>query len=169
MLCKVLRRVNARAAHPDYRSSGGSHGRWGVARAVGALTGASALVLAVLAASLPGTFAAGAATATPVNTLYVLSENTPSLLSFAPGSVGNVAPSSTISGTPSTLNNPYGMALDSSGNVWVANFNANTLLEFTQAQLAVGGSPAPTVVLSTTGGGSINHPSSLAFDRSGDL
>ena len=68
-----------------------------------------------------------ASTATPVNTMYVLNLTTSSISSFAPGSTGNVAPASTVSGVGTTLNTPFYMALDPSGNVWVANFAANTI------------------------------------------
>ena len=56
------------------------------------------------------------------------------------------------------------MALDPSGNVWVANSDANTVVEFTQAQLATVGAPAPTVTLTATDN-SLDSPTTLAFDR----
>ena len=139
------------------------------------LVAAVALLGGVLAASVSLTAStsgaatpAVATTATPVNTMYVLNLTTSSISSFAPGATGNVAPVSTVSGVGTTLNTPYYMALDPSGNVWVANFAANTVVEYTQAQLAVGGAPAPTVTLSATAS-SIDGPSYLAFDRAGNL
>jgi sugar lactone lactonase YvrE len=131
---------------------------------------AVALVGGTLAASIlvVGAGSSGAATPTAPNTMYVLNMTGSSILSFAPGSKGNVAPTSTVSGAGSTLNTPFSMAMDPSGNVWVANSTANTLVEFTQAQLATGGAPAPTVILTATAG-SLDVPYSLAFDRAGDL
>jgi sugar lactone lactonase YvrE len=127
----------------------------------GGMIAASVLVI--------GAGSSGAATTpTAPNTMYVLNMTGSGVLSFAPGSTGNVAPTSTVSGAGTTLNTPSAMAMDSSGNVWVANSTANTLVEFTQAQLATGGAPAPTVTLTATAG-SLDVPQALAFDRSGDL
>ena len=138
------------------------------ARAVFCLVAAVGLVVGTLGATLliaaPGT--SGAATPTPVNTLYVLNGTGASLQSFAPGSTGNVAPTSTVSGTATTLSGPSSMVLGPAGNVWVANTTTSTVTEFTQAQVAVGGSPAPTVTLTLT---TLSAPVALAFDRSGDL
>ncbi len=134
---------------------------------VGGMVTAAALVAA--SGSAEAATPAVVASPTPVNTMYVLNFNSSSISSFAPGSTGNVAPTSTVSGLGTTLNTPYYMALDPSGNIWVANFNANTVVEYTQAQLAVGGAPAPTVILTATPSFSIDRPSYLAFDRAGDL
>jgi sugar lactone lactonase YvrE len=158
------RRVDAR---PD-RAGGSVRSALALAL-VGALTLAvSASTTCVLTAGL-GAPRAAAATTTPVNTMYVLNNTSGSVLSFAPGATGNVAPTSTVSGPSTTLNSPYYMAMDPSGNVWVANYAANTVVELTQSQLAVGGSPAPTVTLTSTVSNSLDHPTYVLFDRSGDL
>jgi sugar lactone lactonase YvrE len=136
-----------------------------------------ALLTGMLAVPMLGTLSgtAGAAraavstTTTSPNTMYVLNNTSSSLSSFAPGATGNVAPTSTVSGATSTLSTPFKMAMDHAGNVWVANHGNNTVLEFTQAELAIGGSPNPAVVLSANATPNINLPTSLAFDRSGDL
>ena len=161
---------------PPGRPSAPGRRHAGAARTGISLLAAVALVGGVLAASayLTATTSGAAnsrvaSTSTPVNTMYVLNLNSSSIQSFAPGSTGNVAPTSTVSGVGTTLNTPYYMALDPSGNVWVANFAANTVVEYTQTQLAVGGAPAPTVILSTTAANSLDGPSYLAFDRAGDL
>jgi sugar lactone lactonase YvrE len=145
--------------------------RRGPLRTAASLLAAVALTGGMMAASVlvVGTGPSGAATTpTPPNTMYVLNTTGSSLLSFAPGATGNVAPSSTVSGAGSTLNSPSAAALDSSGNIWVANDLANTVVEFTQTQLATGGAPAPTVTLAATAN-SLDNPTSLVFDRSGDL
>ncbi len=112
---------------------------FGLAAAVGLVIGTLGAVLLV---AVPGT--AGAATPTPVNTMYVLNQTTGAIQSFAPGSTGNVAPTSTVSGTATTLTTPFAMTTDAAGNVWVANEGAGTVVEFTKAQLAVGaGLPPP--------------------------
>jgi sugar lactone lactonase YvrE len=43
------------------------------------------------------------------------------VLIFAPGSNGNVAPIATISGTNTLLSQPFGIAVDAAGNIYVAN------------------------------------------------
>ncbi len=139
-------------------------------RSVLSLLAAVALLGGTLVTSVlvVGAETSGAATPTPPNTMYVLNLGSSSVSSFAPGASGNVAPTSAVSGAGTSLNTPYLMAMDSSGNIWVANTVANTIVEFTQLQLAVGGAPAPTVTLSSTAN-SLDSPFSLAFDRSGDL
>jgi sugar lactone lactonase YvrE len=139
-------------------------------RSVVSLVAAVALVGGTLAASVlvVGSGASGAATPTLPNTMYVLNTTGSSLSSFAPGATGNVAPTSTVSGAGSTLLAPNSMAMDSSGNIWVANSGHSTVVEFTQAQLAATGAPTPTVTLAATAG-SIDGPTSVAFDRAGDL
>jgi sugar lactone lactonase YvrE len=54
-------------------------------------------------------------------TLYVANSGGANLLGFASGSSGNVAPSFFIGGASSLLGNPVGVALDSSGNFYVAD------------------------------------------------
>ena len=134
------------------------------------LAAAVALVGGTLAASVlvVGSGASGAATPTPPNTMYVLNTTGSSVSSFAPGATGNVAPTSSVSGAGSTISGPSSMALDSSGNIWVTNTGPDTVVEFTQAQLATGGAPAPTVTLAATAG-SLDGPTALVFDRAGDL
>jgi sugar lactone lactonase YvrE len=79
----------------------------------------------------------------------------------------------TLSAANGSLTGPSALAFDAAGNLWVANANASTVVEFTGSftgsQLLAGsGSPTPAVTLSATNG-SLNSPSSLAFDASGDL
>jgi secreted PhoX family phosphatase len=62
----------------------------------------------------------------------------------------------------------YGIALDNQGNLWAANYNANTIVEFAAAQLTASGSPSPQVTLSASGG-SLNGPQGIGFDRAGNL
>ncbi len=82
---------------------------------------------------------------------------------------GSIAAAVTLIPT-SVLTAPTGIAFDANGNLWVANSDAvgstAAVLSFTPAQLAAGGSPAPSVIVhlenpSLTGG--------LAFDESGSL
>jgi sugar lactone lactonase YvrE len=81
---------------------------------------------------------------------------------------GTPTPAITLSATAGSLNFPAGLAFDASGNLWVANVNNASVVEFTVRQLASSGSPTPAVTLSATGG-SLNFPFALAFDASGNL
>ncbi|MGH7702347.1 MAG: hypothetical protein ACREMO_04600 [Gemmatimonadales bacterium] len=84
--------------------------------------------------------------------------------------IASGSPSSSIvlRGAASSLAVPGGLAFDASGNLWVANFGSRTLVAFTAAQLAAGGSPAPDVVVRSTAG-SLSTPEGLAFDAGGNL
>jgi len=52
-----------------------------------------------------------------------------SILYFAAGANGNVAPTRDITGAATTLNNPEGVAVDSSNNIYVTN-NSGSVLVF---------------------------------------
>lgn len=77
-------------------------------------------------------------------------------------------PSITIGASSGSLNGPLAIAFDGSDNLWVANANAGTVVEFTAAQLAASGTPTPAVILSAAAG-SIVGPVGLAFDFNGNL
>jgi DNA-binding beta-propeller fold protein YncE len=70
-----------------------------------------------------------------------------SILEFAPGSHGNVAPAATITGSATGLNDPYGLALDKAGDIWVANFGADNVLEFASG---AHGNVAPILTITGT-------------------
>ncbi len=74
---------------------------------------------------------------------------------------------SSLAATP-TLNQPTGIAFDSSDNMWITNKGGNTIVKFTPTQYAKDGSPDPDVILAgdaTT----LFKPSGLAFDNAGNL
>jgi sugar lactone lactonase YvrE len=81
---------------------------------------------------------------------------------------GTPAPAVTISGNAGSLIYPSGLAFDAGGNLWVANIDDSSIVEFTPSQLASSGSPAPAVTI-TSASGSLDGPIGLAFDASGDL
>jgi sugar lactone lactonase YvrE len=81
---------------------------------------------------------------------------------------GSPTPTVTLGATNGSLNGPSVLAFDAGGNLWIANTNASTVVEFAASQLAASGSPTPAVTLSATNG-SLSSPSGLAFDASGDL
>lgn len=73
-----------------------------------------------------------------------------------------------------SIQGPWALAFDSSGNLWSSNSKGpNTVVQFSKASLTAGGSsPTPAVTLSSTmvgGNASLNAPKGLAFDNVGDL
>jgi hypothetical protein len=83
-------------------------------------------------------------------------------MAFSPSQLasgGSVAASVIL--TPTTTSLPTGFAFDGSGNLWVADFVNNAIVEFTTSQLVVSGSPTPNVTISSS---SLNEPYGLAFN-----
>jgi sugar lactone lactonase YvrE len=103
--------------------------------------------------------------------LWVANDGNASVVEFTVSqlaSSGSPTPAVTLSATAGSLDGPFGLAFDASGNLWVASVGDNTVAEFAPSQLAATGSPTPAVTLSATAG-SLNEPGGVAFDASGDL
>jgi sugar lactone lactonase YvrE len=63
---------------------------------------------------------------------------------------------------------PNRLAFDKAGNLWVANYDANTLAAFSPQQLRKGGDIEAATVLSASQG-DFDQPTGLAFDSTGNL
>jgi sugar lactone lactonase YvrE len=88
-----------------------------------------------------------------------------------PSTGGALTPAITLTANGNSIHGPMMIAFDAGGNLWVANgnqVNYSSVVEFSAAQLAASGSPTPKVTL-TPNAGSLNQPTGLAFDASGDL
>jgi len=75
-------------------------------------------------------------------------------------------------GTGATFNQPDGMAIDSSGNIYVADFGDNTIREVTPAGVVTTIAGFPNLVGSTDGIGSaarFSTPRTVAVDSSGNV
>jgi sugar lactone lactonase YvrE len=81
---------------------------------------------------------------------------------------GAETPGIVLSATASSLSSPSALAFDPSGNLWVTNTAANTVVSFATASLAATGSPAPAATISANSG-SLQTPRALAFDFGGNL
>ena len=100
-------------------------------------------------------------------TMWVTSQSDSALLAFSRSSLatsGVRVASRVITAASGSLDAPSALAFDASHNLWVANTNGGTIVRFDSAQIAAGGSPTPSVILS-----GIDHPTGLAFDAAGGL
>ncbi|MGH2874193.1 MAG: IPT/TIG domain-containing protein, partial [Solirubrobacteraceae bacterium] len=130
------------------------------------VAGVVCLVAGLLAALLAP--AASLAAVTP--TLVVANSDPGTLTSYPLSASGDASPASTVSADGSgSLEEPGEVALDAAGDLWVANFSTDSVVEYTKSQLAAGGAPTPTVTLSADRLNSLDAPNGVAFDAEGDL
>jgi sugar lactone lactonase YvrE len=102
-------------------------------------------------------------------TLWVSNFNTNTVVGFFGNqlrSAGSQKPAIIISGN--AFDGPARMSFDTAGKLWVPNTLTSTVVAIAQSSLAVSGTPLPAVTL-TASSGSLNGPSGIAFDQSGDL
>lgn len=100
-------------------------------------------------------------------TLWMTSQTDSLLLAFRRSTLatsGVRIASRVIASANGSLSGPSAVAFDASHRLWVANTNNGTIVRFDSAQLASGGSPTPSVILS-----GVEHPTGLAFDAAGGL
>ncbi len=83
---------------------------------------------------------------------------------YPPNANGDVLPEASFT---NSMYGPTTLAFDPSGDLWVANVNTSTLVEFTRAQLATP-NPVPGVTISSALG-ALENPFGMAFDRWGNL
>ncbi len=163
--------MSTRAGHPHFCLASSRTSRR-PRRTVGATT----LVACVLASTGLGTSPAAAASALgslsapgPVpGTIFVVNgggagggTGLGSVTLYPPGATGNARPEAVVA---KGMDLPGSLALDSSGDLWVAN-TGGTVVEYSKAELA-SASPAPTVTISSL---VFETPGGLAFDASDNL
>ena len=84
---------------------------------------------------------------------------------YAQGATGDAAPLATIAGADTGLDGPFGMAVDASGDLFVADYASNSVTEY--APGATGdAAPLATIAGADTG---IDGPLGMALDATGDL
>jgi secreted PhoX family phosphatase len=118
--------------------------------------------------------------------LYVANNASTTIFQFSAASLPVVNSSST---TPTTaalvpavmlsdngsgsIQAPWALAIDGSGNLWSSNANApNTVVEFTKSQIAATGSPTPNITLASatvSNNATLVAPNGIGFDQYGDL
>jgi hypothetical protein len=82
-------------------------------------------------------------------------------------------PTSRVTISSTSLDDPCRPTFDSAGDMWAANYNGVTVVEFTKAQLARSGSPTARVTINPNPSSSepngLEDPGDVAFDRTGAL
>jgi len=129
------------------------------------------LVAAMLASAAAQTDAPPTAVATPAPpkltaTIYVSNGN--SVTAYAPGSYGNVAPINVISDRSDLLRSPWGIALDSAGNIYVASFDSGGRGAISMYKAGSSGVSVPTATISGMRTG-LDNPFGIAVDSSGKI
>jgi sugar lactone lactonase YvrE len=115
----------------------------------------------------------------PAGNLYIannggttIDEFSASQIASASGAV-TLVPAAVLSNNGMTIQAPWALAFDASGNLWSSNANApNTLVKFAASVITTTGSPAAAVTLSpaTVGGNlTLSSPNGIGFDAHGDL
>jgi len=114
--------------------------------------------------------AVAAPTPAPKLSATILVANSNSVVAYAPGSNGNVAPIAAISDRTNMLEMPWGIALDSSANIYVSNYEGgpNHLGAIT---VYAAGSNGDTTPIATIGGPDtgLNNPFGIAVDSRGKI
>ena len=99
-------------------------------------------------------------------------KDTPALFKFSAAQLAalgtNAAPDPVATITSTGMAAPQQSVFDAAGNQWVANHDANAILVFTAAQLALSGDN-PTVPAVTLSSAAFNGPLGIAFDSAGNL
>ncbi|MGA7618511.1 hypothetical protein, partial [Candidatus Binatus sp.] len=93
----------------------------------------------------------------------------PGVLVYAAGSNGNAAPIATISGASTGLKYPHGIALDSSGKIYVADYGATSVFVYPALGSSTGvldEAPLATINGSKT---DLKDPAGIALDSSGKI
>ena len=88
-----------------------------------------------------------------------------SITAYRAGATGDVTPIATLSGANTGLRDPEGIAIDSSGNVLVANFNGNSVTIYAAGG---NGNVSPALVISGAKTG-LAEPTGLALDGGGNI
>lgn len=106
----------------------------------------------------------------PSGDMWAANTDTSTLVELRRDQLGtpNPEPAVTISApasAPHALDNPYGMAFDRWGDLWVVGNSAGKVYEYTRSQLARSGSPTPRTTITDFPG----TPLGDGFDPFGDL
>lgn len=127
-------------------------------------------VACVVAALLGALVAPARSMAAVTPTLLVANSGANTLTSYPLAASGDASPGAIVASDGSgSLESPGEVALDAAGDLWVANFSTDSVVEYTKSQLAAGGDPAPAVTLTSDGSSSLDAPNGVVFDARSSL
>ncbi len=120
---------------------------------------------------LLGSFIA-ARTAEAQSAVYIANANSTTVAEYQGGSItsGHTKPHRLLNDS-NDIDGPSTVAFQG-GNLWVTNFNVNTINEFSQAtvqSLKQVHDPSAAVIISDDGSGVLNGPEGIVFDSSGNM
>jgi Fibronectin type III domain/SMP-30/Gluconolactonase/LRE-like region len=130
----------------------------------GRVLAAGGMVAVLAGGALGGAAAIPAVAQAPVPYLFVTGNN--SVTEYAEGANGDAAPVATISGADTGLDGSYGVAVNASGDTFVANYANNSVTEYAPG---ANGDAAPVATISGSNTGIDGSPTGVAVDASGDL
>jgi hypothetical protein len=103
-------------------------------------------------------------------TATIFVSNGDSVTTYAPGSNGNVSPIASISDRSNMLEMPWGIALDSKANIYVANYEGGPVGIGAISVYPAGSDGDTTPITNVTGPGTgLNNPFGIAVDSSGKI
>ena len=122
-------------------------------------------LLAILALPLSSGCSSSATPAPPahVQQLYVTDNGANAVYVFPLSATGAAAPTRTIQGPATTLSGPFGVAVDSAGNIYVANESNSSVTEFAAN---AGGNAAPIKTITSA---SFVDIRGIAVDAAGNI
>lgn len=103
--------------------------------------------------------------------LWVANSQTNTLVKYSAAQLetsGSPRPEVVLSASESSISNPFALAFDAIGNLWVANVGKSTIVAFGPEALTATGSPLPRIQFSSPTAAS-ELPVGLAFDAQGNL
>src|SRR4051812_42573764 len=96
---------------------------------------------------------------TPSTNVYTVGTAIPTLTPVnSGGAVATFAYGTGVQLTGATLNNPYGMGTDPSGNIYVVNYGSSTVSKYNSTGIYQG----------TYGTSQVSNPAGIVFDNSGN-
>ncbi len=130
----------------------------------------NATPIATIAGSNTGLTASNGIAVDAVGRLYVANFDNVNITSssitvYAAGATGNVTPITTIAGSNTGLNAPFGIALDAGGRLYVANLDSDSITVYA-AGATGNATPTATIAGSNTG---LSGPDGIALDAGGRL
>jgi sugar lactone lactonase YvrE len=103
--------------------------------------------------------------------MWVVNPGANSLVAYNPAQIGaSGAPAPAITILPdsqASLAQPFGMAFDASGYLWIVNIDSGNVVAYSPQQLQGSGAPVPAMILKSTKPFFI--PEGIAFDAHGNL